>query len=124
MKSSLTTLATVTTILASVVAVAAWMGFKPDKEPTPWDKAYVTHQQSNLFMVDMIKSIGVIEKELDRMKSEIEVAKKLPKIEGQPIVAPGESSPPIESSSNVIKPLKKTFKDVQRLQIEQRTLRK
>ena len=61
-KNALATVSTVVTTLAAAVAIFAWLGLKP-AIPLGWDEAYVTHEQFNLLLVSIVKSVEKIETE-------------------------------------------------------------
>ena len=144
-KNALATVSTVVTTLAAAVAIFAWLGIKP-ATPLGWDEAYVTHEQFNLLLVSIVKSVEKIETELGSLKSDIKEAKSLaamleemeanvealdeePEIEEIVVADPPEAhmEEPIPITPNVripTAPLKGAYGKIQELQMEQRILRK
>ena len=145
-KNALATVSTVVTTLAAAVAIFSWIGFKP-APALGWDEAYVTHEQFNLLLVSIVKSVEKIENELGSLKDDIQEAKDLSamihelerreeeSVAEEEFVAPpaaahleDEEVLPIPITPNMklntSVPLKGAYGKIQELQMEQRVLRK
>ena len=136
-KNALATVSTVVTTLAAAVAIFAWLGLKP-AIPLGWDEAYVTHEQFNLLLVSIVKSVEKIETELGSLKEDIKEAKglaaMLEEMEAAVVEEPRTELPenepiPITPNANIrpsspANPLKDSYDRIQGLQREQRTLRR
>jgi len=139
-KHSLSTVSTIVTTLAAAVGIFAWLGIKP-AQPLELNEAYVTHQQFNMLMINMVKSVENIERELGSIKSDVEKAKEMSVIfdemnealesgapeetrrgelpENEPVVEEIVVAPPEPKTR-----LKNAVESIGRLQMEQRVLRR
>lgn len=127
-KKPLAFVTTVISTLAGVVAIAAWLGFRPPQVLAA-DEAFVTHQQFNLLLVNLVESVEELEDNFDDVKDKITRLEMLAELMSRPSGGSSAMSAPAPVVEELVGPpepdarvrLNAAKEKIEMLQLEQRT---